>query len=45
MLQPLDLGIIQKFTVHYGHFLLVLSKIDECGSATATDVIKSVKMY
>ena len=42
MLQPLDLGIIQNFKVHYRHFLLkyVLSKIDECD--TATDVVRSV---
>ena len=35
-LQPLDLGIIQNFKVHYRRFLLryVLSKIDECESAS-----------
>ena len=44
MLQPLDLGIIQNFKVHYRHYLLkyVLSKIDECD--TATDVVKSVNI-
>ena len=44
MLQPLDLGIIQNFKVHYRHFLLkyVLSKIDECD--TVTDVIRSVNI-
>lgn len=35
-LQPLDLGIIQNFKVHYRRLLLryILSKIDECDSAT-----------
>ena len=35
-LQPLHLGIIQNFKVHYRHFLLryVLSKIHECESAS-----------
>lgn len=44
ILQPLDLGIIQNFKVHYRHYLLkyVLSKIDECD--TATDVVKSVNI-
>ena len=44
MLQPLDLGIVQQFKVHYHHFLLkyVLSKIDECD--TATDVVMSVNI-
>ena len=45
MLQPLDLGIIKNFKVHYRHFLLkhVLSKIDECDRAT--DVVKSVNVF
>jgi hypothetical protein len=43
-LQPLDLGIIQNFKVHYRHFLLrfVLAKIEEC--TTVTDVAKSVDL-
>ena len=42
--QPLDLGIIQSFKVHYRHFFLryVLSKIDECD--TASDVVKSINI-
>ena len=42
MVQPLELGIIQNFKVHYHHYLLryVLSKIDKCDSAN--DVVKSV---
>ena len=39
-LQPLDLGIIQNFKVHYRH--LLLSKIEE--SSTASDVVKSVDL-
>ena len=41
-LQPLDLGIIQNFKVHYRRYFLryVLSKIDECDSAS--EVVKSV---
>ena len=41
-LQPLDLGIIQNFKVHYRKLFLrfVISKIDECDSAS--EVIKSV---
>ena len=43
-LQPLDLGIIQNFKVHYRHHFLryVLSKIDEC--ATASEVTNSVNI-
>ena len=43
-LQPLDLGIIQNFKVHYRHLVLnyVVSKIDEC--ETVSDVIKSVSI-
>lgn len=43
-LQPLDLGIIQNFKVHYRHLFLryVLSKIDEC--ETASDVVKSINI-
>ena len=43
-LQPLDLGVIQNFKVHYRRYFLryVLSKIDECDSAS--DVVKSVNI-
>ena len=43
-LQPLDLGIIQNFKVHYRHLFLsyVLSKIDTC--ETATEVINSINI-
>lgn len=43
-LQPLDLGIIQNFKVHYRHFFLrfVLSKIDQCDKAS--DVVKSINI-
>ena len=43
-LQPLDLGIIQSFKVHYRHLFLryVLSKIDECEKAS--DVVKSINI-
>ena len=42
VLQPLDLGIIKTFKVHYRKFLMrfVLSKIDTC--ASASEVVKSV---
>ena len=41
-LQPLDLGIITNFKVHYRQYFFrsVLSKIDKCDSAS--DVVKSV---
>ena len=44
MLQPLDLGIIQNFKVHYRTLLLrfVLSKIDAC--ETALEITKSVSI-
>ena len=43
-LQPLDLGIIQNFKVHYHKSFLrfVLSRIDEC--TTASDVVKLVSI-
>ena len=43
-LQPLDLGIIQNFEVHYRTLFLryILSKIDEC--ETASDVVQSVNI-
>ena len=43
-LQPLDLGIIQNFKVHYRKLFLrfVISKIDECD--TASEVVKSVSI-
>lgn len=42
-IQPLDLGIIQNFKVHYRRLLLrfVLSKIDETND-TASQIVKSV---
>lgn len=42
MLQPLDLGIIQNFKVHYRNYFLrhVLAKIDE--STCASEVCKSI---
>ena len=40
MLQPLDLGTIQNFMVHY-HQRYVLPKVDE--RKTASDVVKSAK--
>lgn len=44
VLQPLDLGIIQNFKVHYRKLLLchVLSKIEECN--TASEVVQSVNI-
>ena len=44
MLQPLDLGIIQNFKVHYRTLFLrfVLSKIDAC--ETASEITKSVSI-
>ena len=43
-LQPLDLGIIQNFKVHYrGMFLqYVLAHIDQCDSAT--DMVKTINI-
>ena len=43
-LQPLNLGIIQSFKVHYRRMLLqyVLAHIDQCDSAT--DVVKTVNI-
>ena len=43
-LQPLDLGIIQNFKVHYRNYFLrhVLAKIDECTSAS--EVCKSINV-
>ena len=43
-LQPLDLGIIKNFKVHYRTLFLryILSKIEEC--ETASDVVKSVNI-
>lgn len=43
-LQPLDLGIIQNFKVHYRNFLLkyVIAKIDE--SDNASEVVKSINI-
>jgi len=43
-LQPLDLGIIKNFKVHYRRFLLryVLSKIDEC--ETASEIVNGINL-
>ena len=43
-LQPLDLGIIQNFKLHYRKLLMrfVLTKIEEC--ATASEVVKSLNI-
>ena len=44
ILQPLDLGIIKNFKLHYRQYFLryVISKIDECDKAS--DVVKSVNV-
>ena len=43
-LQPLDLGIIQNFKLHYRKLLMrfVLAKIDQC--STASEVVKSLNI-
>lgn len=43
-LQPLDLGIIENFKVHYRQLFMrfVISKIDECG--LASEIVKSVNI-
>lgn len=49
LLQPLDLGIIQTFKMHYRKLLLtyILSKIDECTSASelakSVDVLQAIR--
>ena len=45
-LQPLDLGIIQNFKVHYRKLLLrfVISKIDQTTSDTASQIVKSINV-
>ena len=41
-IQPLDLGIIQNFKVDYRRYSYVVSKTDECESAS--NVVKSANI-